>query len=107
MTIPNGSAVIGGAGFTIDIVCESCGNRISGAISGIAIKAEGPPPPKLYKIEKVCQMLQIGRSALYLALQQGKVRSTKFGTSVRISQAEVDRLSRDGWPDATDAQGKK
>ncbi len=52
------------------------------------------PPPLLVRLEEGARRLNVSRSHLYKLEAQGQVRFTRVGSSVRISEAELQRIAR-------------
>jgi excisionase family DNA binding protein len=53
---------------------------------------ENTTPARLLKILEVCERTALSRSTIYRAINEGKLRETRFGRSVRISSNELDRF---------------
>lgn len=47
------------------------------------------------RVEEVARLLGIGRSNAYAAIRRGEIPALKFGRSVRVSRAVVDRMLAD------------
>ncbi len=53
-------------------------------------------PPKARRVLDACAAIGISRAKLYRLHQHGKVKFTKIGGRTLISEAELDRLVREG-----------
>ena len=51
---------------------------------------------RLFTVTEVCEVLGIGRTLVYRAIQSGQLRIVKLGRSTRVSRDEVERLTREG-----------
>lgn len=49
-------------------------------------------PTRLLKILDVCERTALSRSTIYRAINEGKLKETRYGRSVRISSEELDRF---------------
>ena len=47
---------------------------------------------KNYKLKEVSKILDVSVSSLRLWIRVGKIKSIRVGTSVRITQSELDRF---------------
>ena len=49
-------------------------------------------PTRLLKILEVCERTALSRSTIYRAINEGKLKETRYGRSVRISSEELERF---------------
>jgi len=52
------------------------------------------PPVQLYRLDEGARRLSISRSHLYRLEAEGLIKFTRVGASVRISEAELQRVER-------------
>ena len=57
-------------------------------------------PIQLLKCSEVAQILNISRGAAYRLVQQGKISSVKFNSSVRVKPEDLEDFIRKSWVDA-------
>jgi len=57
-------------------------------------------PIQLLKCAEVAQILNISRGAAYRLVQQGKIASVKFNSSVRVKPEDLEDFIRKSWVDA-------
>jgi excisionase family DNA binding protein len=57
-------------------------------------------------VRETLERLRISHSKFYEEIAAGRVRTVRFGRTVRISEAEIQRLASEGLPnpDETDAR---
>ena len=63
-------------------------------------------PNQLRTVRETLERLRISHSKFYEEIAAGRVRTVRFGRTVRISEAEIQRLASEGLPnpDETDAR---
>lgn len=54
------------------------------------------PMKAMYRPDEVAFQLGLSRRQIYLWIQRQRIKAQRFGTSVRISREEFDRLLREG-----------
>lgn len=50
----------------------------------------------MYTVKEVSVLLNVTRQALYKWIKQGKVEAVHLGKFIRINEAEVERIRREG-----------
>ncbi|MER9870823.1 helix-turn-helix domain-containing protein [Mesorhizobium sp. M0136] len=48
--------------------------------------------PAVYTVKEVCTLLGLQKSTAYLAISRGEIPSVRFGTSIRVPRAAVERM---------------
>lgn len=55
-------------------------------------KTDPAPPPRMYKIDEVAEIMRCSTDYLYELTRNRKVRHTKFGGRILFSQQHLDEL---------------
>lgn len=50
-----------------------------------------PKPRKVYTIDQVCEIAQIGRTRLYQEIRDRRLKTKKLGARTLILESELDR----------------
>jgi excisionase family DNA binding protein len=51
---------------------------------------------KLYTLKEVAEILHVTYNTVFNLVQSGKIKAVKIGRTLRISQEEADRLTKEG-----------
>jgi excisionase family DNA binding protein len=51
---------------------------------------------KMYSLNAVAEMLGVTYNFVWNKVQQGKIKTVRVGRSLRVTQEELDRISKDG-----------
>lgn len=51
---------------------------------------------RLLTVDDVAELLQLSRSTIYRLISQGKLRSTRIASKVRVPESAVEQLIQEG-----------
>jgi len=51
---------------------------------------------KLYKLKEVAELLHVTYNTVYNLIKTNKIKAVKIGRTLRVSQEEIDRLTKEG-----------
>jgi excisionase family DNA binding protein len=57
---------------------------------------EGRPERILFTIPEAAHAWHLGKTTVWLGIQQGLIRATKMGRATRIAKSEIERVAVEG-----------